>query len=114
MSASASLILLLAFGQPLEFAAARQHFEAGVQFLDNDRFSDAVGAFEKSLKLRRGLPTLYNLGLAYRGAKKQKEALKTLEAFLDQATKLEDCKASLHGVGGGGVPPLLKLMYFVL
>jgi hypothetical protein len=62
--------------------AARAAFERGVQALEDSRFAEAQAAFEESFR-RNPLPVvLYNLAFAYRGLGRNRDAIATLERFL--------------------------------
>ncbi len=62
--------------------AAREAFERGVQALEDSRFAEAQSAFEESFR-RNPLPVvLFNLAFAYRGLGRNRDAIATLERYL--------------------------------
>ena len=63
--------------------AARTHFQRGVELLDDSQFAGAVAQLERSLALRETPAVLYNLGLAYRGVGKNKDAIRSFKRFLE-------------------------------
>ncbi len=87
---TAWLIALIVFGLlafPLQAAAqskdpAVEHFERGVALLDDAQYAGAAAELERSLALRETAPVLYNLGLAYRGVGRYRDAIKQFERFL--------------------------------
>ncbi len=91
-------------------ADARVSFEEGLELLDDGRYADATRAFERSLALREAPATLYNLGLAHRGAGENRRAIAAFERFVevygeraprlraDAQTILEELRASLARV----------------
>lgn len=66
----------------VEESAAREAFDRGVQALEDSRFAEAQAAFEESFR-RNPLPVvLYNLAFAYRGLGRNRDAIATLERYL--------------------------------
>lgn len=62
---------------------AREHFDRGVALLDDSQFARAVVELERSLGIRETAPVLFNLGLAYRGVGRYRDAIQQLRRFLD-------------------------------
>ncbi len=68
--------------QSADELAARAAFDRGVQALEDSRFSEAQSAFEESFR-RNPLPVvLFNLAFAYRGLGRNRDAIGTLERYL--------------------------------
>lgn len=63
-------------------ATARELFQRGLAALEAQRYADAVASFERSYDLRPSPVVQYNLALAYRGAGRHQDAIRTFERYL--------------------------------
>lgn len=61
---------------------ARALFHQGVTLSDDERWADALGAFEESMRLRHGAAVLLNVGIALRALGRYVEARTRLEQLL--------------------------------
>ncbi len=64
---------------------AREHFQRGVQLIQDARWLDAIAELEAARDLRVTPPVLYNLGLAQRAVGRNREAVRSFRAFLELA-----------------------------
>ncbi|MEI8258159.1 MAG: PEGA domain-containing protein [Deltaproteobacteria bacterium] len=64
---------------------AREHFQRGVQLIQDARWLDAIAELEAARDLRVTAPVLYNLGLAQRAVGRNREAVHSFRAFLELA-----------------------------
>jgi hypothetical protein len=79
------LLMLASPASAQDNEAARRHFEQGVRLLEDSRFAGAARELEQSLALRDSPPAVYNLGLAYRGMGRYKQAIEMFERFMKTA-----------------------------
>lgn len=84
---TAALAAALALASAEGFAqqrveSARQLFSEGQAALEEGRFTDAVRAFQGSLRLSDRPGTMFNLGLAYRGLDQCREAVDAFEQVI--------------------------------
>jgi hypothetical protein len=61
---------------------AREHFEMGVQLIQQGRWNDAVVELDAARAIHATAPVLYNLGIALRGVGRMREAIERFEEFL--------------------------------
>lgn len=61
---------------------ARTRFDQGVRAIDDGRFADAVTALEESYRLRPAPVVLNNLGIAYRGVGRTRDAINAFNDYL--------------------------------
>lgn len=66
---------------------AQPLFRRGVAALHQSRFAEAVEALEASVALRPSPPAVYNLGFAYVGLGRHRDAIAQFERWLDQPSR---------------------------
>lgn len=69
-------------GQTAPVDPARAAFQQGVAAVEDGRFADAVTALEESYRLRPARVVLHNLGVAYRGLGRHREAVDAFRRYL--------------------------------
>lgn len=87
--AVAAATILTSIGWPTLASAdavadAREAFEEGLALLDDERFADAVSAFERSIAHHETTAAVYDLGLACRGAGRIAAAVAAFERVIER------------------------------
>src|SRR5688500_7650900 len=77
------LALLLSSSTPAAAQEAREQYRVGLEAMENGRWADALGAFQRSYELEPTVPALFNQGVVLRSLGRLREARDTFARLLD-------------------------------
>jgi hypothetical protein len=76
-----------------QLAAARLHFEQGVELYEKAYYASALTEFQTAYDAAQAATILYNIGLTYKALRRYPEAIDSLERYLGNAAKDGQLKA---------------------
>jgi hypothetical protein len=92
---AATLLALLLLHAPAFADAtqeARQHFDRGLELVDDGQYSEAIVEFNRCYELKPHYAVFYNIGQAYIALARPVEAAAALRRYLDEGGKTIDAK----------------------
>ncbi|MBN1606578.1 MAG: PEGA domain-containing protein [Polyangiaceae bacterium] len=95
VTGAATLLALLWSSAPAyadATAQARQHFDRGLELVDDGQYSEAIVEFGRCYELKPHYAVFYNIGQAYIALAKPVEAAAALRRYLDEGGKAIDAK----------------------